>query len=62
MLFSSANGNKYMLIFFDDYTRMCWVYILKNKFDAFETFKDFHAWIENDAHTHIGSLHIDNGK
>ena len=41
MLFASANGNKYMMTFVDDYTRMCWVYILKNKFDAFETLKDF---------------------
>ena len=50
----SANGNKYMMAFIDDYTRMCWVYLLKNKSDAFQTFKNFHAWIENDAQTHIG--------
>ena len=35
---------------------MCWVLLLlllKNKSDAFETFKKFHAWIENDAQTHM---------
>ena len=58
---ASANGNKY-LTFIDDYTRMCWIYLLKNKSDAFQTFKNFHAWIENDAQTHISSLHTDNGK
>ena len=59
---SSANGNKYMITFINYYTRMCRVYLLKNKYDAFQTFKNFHAWIENDTQTHIGSLHIDNGK
>ena len=32
---SSTNGNKYMMTFIDDYTRMCWVYLMKNKSDAF---------------------------
>ena len=41
---------------------MCWIYLLKNKSDAFQTFKNFHAWIENDAQNHIGSLCTDNGK
>jgi len=44
-----ANGNKNMMTFIDDYTRMCWVYLLKNKSDAFQAFKNFHTWIENDA-------------
>ena len=58
----SVNGNKYMMTFIDDYTRMCWVYLLKNKYDAFQKFKNFHAWIENDLQTHNGSLCTDNGK
>ena len=41
---------------------MCWVYLLKTKYEAFQTFKDFHAWIENQAQSHIGTLRIDNGK
>eukprot|EP00253_Pinus_taeda_P009682 PITA_09682 len=45
----SANGDKYMMTFIDDYTRTCSVYLLKNKYDAFKTFKNFHAWIEIDA-------------
>ena len=45
----SANGNKYIMTFIDDYTRMCWVYLLKSKSEEFETFKNFHGWIENDA-------------
>ena len=59
---ASANGNTYMMTFIDDYNKMCWVYLLKNKSDDFQTFKNFHAWIENDVQNHIGSLCNDNGK
>lgn len=62
MCIPSTNGNKYMMTFIDDYTKMCWVYLLKNKFDSFHTFKNFHTWIENDAQSHIGSICTDNGK
>eukprot|EP00253_Pinus_taeda_P027245 PITA_27245 len=41
---------------------MCWVYLLKKKSEAFETFENFHAWIENDAQSHIGSIRASNGK
>ena len=58
----SANGNRYLMTFVDDYTRMCWVYLLKTKLEAFITFKIFHAWIENQAQSHIGTLRTDNGK
>jgi hypothetical protein len=44
-----ANGNKYIMSFINDYTRMCWVYLLKNKSQDFETFKFFHVWIQNEA-------------
>ena len=45
----SANGNKYFLKFVDDYSRMCWIYYLKTKSEAFQTVKDFHALIEKQA-------------
>ena len=44
----------------DDYTRMCWVYLLKKKFEYFEKFKQFHVKIEKETHTHIGILCSDN--
>jgi hypothetical protein len=56
----SANGNKYIIYFIDDYTRVCWVYLLKDKSHAFETLKKFHVWIHNEAWSRIGSLHTDN--
>ena len=52
----STNGNKYLMTFVDDYSRMCWVYLLKTKSEPFQTFKNFHAWIENQEHTCIGTF------
>jgi hypothetical protein len=58
----SANGNKYTMSFIDYYTRMCWVYFLKEKSQAFETSKIFHVRIQNETHSCIGSLCTDNGR
>jgi transposase InsO family protein len=57
----STNGNKYLMTFIDDYTRMCWVYLLKEKSQAFDTFKNFHLWIKNETQLNIGTLRSDNG-
>ena len=34
---------------------------VEHRYQAFETFKNFHVWIENEAQTHICTLHTDNG-
>jgi hypothetical protein len=60
MLVPSTNGNKYIMTFIDYYTRMCWVYFLKDKSQAFETFEKFHVWIQNEAQYRIGSIHTYN--
>jgi transposase InsO family protein len=36
------------------------VYLLKDKSKAFETFKNFHVWIQNEAQYHVVSFHNDN--
>ena len=56
-----GNGNKYIMNFIDDYTRMCWVYLLKEKSQAFDTFNNFHLWIKNETQLNIGTLRSDNG-
>ena len=50
------------MAFIDYYTNMCWVYLLNHKYEAFDTFRNFHVWIENEAQSHIATLHSDNGK
>jgi len=62
MYVPSANGNKYIISFIVAYTRMCWVYLMKDKSQAFETFKNFHVWIQNETWSRIGSLYTNNGR
>ena len=50
------------MTFVNDYSRMCSVYLLKTKSEAFQTFKKFHAWIENQARELIGNFYYGNGK
>jgi transposase InsO family protein len=57
----SSFSNRYILTYIDDYTRMCWLYLLKQKSQAFETFKSFHLWIENETQFRINTLRTDNG-
>lgn len=44
---TTSGGNRYFLLFVDDYSRKMWVYFLKEKSGAFEMFKKFKALVEN---------------
>ena len=57
----SNNGNKYIMAFIDEFTRMWCVYLLKEKSQAFDTFRNFHLWIKNEAQLNIGTLRTDSG-
>ena len=41
-------GERYFMIFIDDFTRMMWVAFLKEKLEAFERFKIFKNRVENE--------------
>ena len=41
-------GEHYFMLIIDDYTRMTWVYFLKEKSETFEKFKTFKALVENE--------------
>ena len=49
------------MTFIGDFTRMCWVYLLKAKSQAFDTFRNVHLWIKNEAQLTIGTLRTENG-
>jgi Reverse transcriptase (RNA-dependent DNA polymerase)/gag-polypeptide of LTR copia-type/Integrase core domain/GAG-pre-integrase domain len=57
----SQGQNWYFLIFVDDYTRMTWVYFLKEKSEAYEVFKKFKAMAENQCDCKIKILRSDRG-
>ncbi|CAJ2637310.1 unnamed protein product [Trifolium pratense] len=58
---STHGGGSYFLSIIDDYSRRVWVYIIKNKSDTFEKFKEWHTLIENQTGSKLKLLRTDNG-
>ncbi|PKA46818.1 Retrovirus-related Pol polyprotein from transposon TNT 1-94 [Apostasia shenzhenica] len=61
MRIESLSGSRYFILFIDDYTRMNWVYFLKNKSEALEAFKIFKAFVERQSGYFIKVLRTDRG-
>ena len=57
----SITGNKYFLLFVDDFSRKMWGYFLKQKSDAFLVFQQFKALVEKEFGSSIRTLRTDNG-
>ena len=57
----SLNGSKYFILFIDDFSRMCWVYFLKQKSEVADVFRRFKSLVENQADCRIKVLRSDNG-
>ncbi|RDY04301.1 hypothetical protein CR513_12021, partial [Mucuna pruriens] len=51
----------YFLTIIDDYSKRIWIYVLKNKSDTFEKFKEWYAQIEAQMGTKLKCLRTDNG-
>ena len=58
----SYGGSRYVLTFIDGYSRLCWVYFLKLKFEVFEQLKVWKALVENQSGKNIKVLRIGHGK
>ena len=43
----NRGGNRYFITFIDDFLKYAYIYLLKNKSDAFEKFKEFLREVEN---------------
>lgn len=57
----TPGGNRYFLLFVDDFSRKMWVYLLKEKSDAFLVFKRFKVLVENRTERRIKMLRTDRG-
>ncbi|GAU15733.1 hypothetical protein TSUD_235460 [Trifolium subterraneum] len=57
----SNGGKRYFLTLTDDFSRKTWVYVLKEKSEAFETFKNFKALVEIESGCVIQMLRTDRG-
>ena len=45
-LVQSSNGYKYYIYFVDAFSRYTWIYLLRNKYNSFQTFQNFKAQAE----------------
>jgi transposase InsO family protein len=58
----SPCGEEYYILFIDDFSRMCWIGLLKHKDEAFEKFQIFKALVENELDLKIKCLRSDRGR
>ncbi|CAA3018802.1 Retrovirus-related Pol poly from transposon TNT 1-94, partial [Olea europaea subsp. europaea] len=52
----SHEQNRYFILFIDDYTRMTWVYFLREKSQVFEIFKRFKSYVEKQSGCNIKTI------
>ena len=55
----ARDGYEYFITFIDDYSRFGYVYLMKQKFEAFEKYKEFKAEVENQLGKHIKAIRSD---
>lgn len=58
---TTTGGNRYFLLLVDDYSRVMWVYLLKSKDEALESFQKFKVLVENGKDRKIKVLRTDRG-
>lgn len=59
---TSYGGMKYFISFIDDFSRMVFIYFMKDKLNVLEIFKDFKSKVENQLNDKIKAIRTDNGK
>ena len=58
----NISGSRWFITFINFHSRVCWVYLLKEKSEASNIFKRFHKFILNMFQTSIQILRTDNGR
>ena len=58
----TREGNGYFITFIDNFSKYAYVYLLKNKSDAFEKFKEFLREVENQFGRKIKRFRSDRGR
>ncbi len=57
----TKGGNRYYVSFIDDFTRKSWVFLIKNKDEVLEKFKEFYTLMETQHNIKIKSILSDGG-
>ena len=58
---ATPHNKKWFVAFTNDHTRVCWVYLLKDKSELSQIFEIFYSMILNQFNTSIKILPTDNG-
>ena len=58
---ANRTKSRWFVTFIDDHTRVCWVYLLKDKTEVRSVFSIFHAMVQTQFQTTIQVLRTDNG-
>ncbi|KAL5758013.1 hypothetical protein ACOSP7_020624 [Xanthoceras sorbifolium] len=58
----NITGAKWFVSFIDDHTRVTWVFLMKEKSEVTNIFKNFHSLIKNQFQTNIQVFRSDNGR
>ena len=58
----NLTGGRWFVTFIDDHTRVCWVYLMREKSEVSTIFKQFHKSITNIFQSSIHILRTDNGR
>lgn len=59
---STPEGNKYVFVITDDYSRYMWTILLKEKSNAFDKFKKLKCLVEQETWTSIETFRTDRGR
>ena len=58
---TTRGGSRYYVSFIDDYTRYCWVYLMKRRSDFFDIDKTFHTFVKTQHSAVIKCFRCDLG-
>lgn len=57
----NLSNTRWFITFIDDHSRLCWVYLMKEKSEAYQIFKQFHSMVQTQFNTKIQMIRTDNG-
>ena len=60
-LVASTTKHRYYVIFFDDFSRKCWILFMQKKSETYSKFCEFKALVEKESRKQVKALRSDNG-
>ena len=57
----NLSNTRWFISFIDDYSKLCWIYLMKEKSETFSNFKQFHLMVQTQFNSKINIVCTDNG-